>query len=261
MTQQPVDLASDVLARFASLSGEERAEATGRNHPPSRAQLLTYLQATGEGHSIEALSREVGLHANTVRAHLDVLLAAGQVERSQLRPQGRGRPPLAFRATRDTHSPYDELSRNLSHALTEAAEPSLAEETAARWAATLAPLPPAESPDEAVDQAVDALRAMGFTAEVTPLGDSIVLGSCPFAALISEHPVICDIHTALLSHVFEASAQGVAVEGMDVWVKPGLCRVRLTRPDLSPAWTVSPAVSEPTAPPATRDTSPERDTP
>jgi len=255
MTQESVDVASAALARFAVASGEERSDAPGRQHPSSRAQLLTYLQASGDVHSIEALTRELGLHSNTVRAHLDVLLAAGQVERIRLRPQGRGRPPLAFRATRDTHSPYDELSRNLSHALTAAAQPSLAEETATRWAATLTPVPPAESADDAVDLAIVALRAMGFTADVTQLGDSIVLGSCPFAALISEHPVICDIHTALLTHVFDAAGQGVAVEGMDVWVKPGLCRARLTRPDLNPARTISPAV------PALTEPSPERDTP
>ncbi|HZL81066.1 MAG TPA: hypothetical protein VFC06_03895, partial [Demequina sp.] len=81
------------------------------------------------------------------------------------------------------------------------------------------------------------------------LGDSITIGTCPYASLIAEHPVICDIHTELLATVLNAAGQGVGVEAMDVWVKPTLCRARLDRPDISPARsiTVSPAdLTEPT---------------
>jgi predicted ArsR family transcriptional regulator len=98
----------------------------------------------------------------------------------------------------------------------------------------------ASTPDQAVDQAVESLRAVGFSAEASPLKDSITIGACPFAALVDEHPIICAIHTELLSTVLSASGQEVEVEAMDVWVTPTLCRARLARPDQTPARTIDP---------------------
>jgi len=209
----------------------------------SRAQLLATLQATDAEFSIENLSLETGLHVNTIRAHLDVLVAGGHVVRSHGEPKGRGRPPFAFRASGDSRSPFDDLARTLTDALDVAQQPDLAHSTAAVWAKKLGPLPTADTPDEAVEHAVDALRTVGFTAEASTLGDSITIGTCPYASLIAEHPVICDIHTEFLATMLNASGQDVGVEAMDVWVKPTLCRARLTRPDISPtrSITVSPA--------------------
>lgn len=235
--------AADELSRVASASEETRASWGASKPSSSRAQLLATLQGADAEFSIEELSRQTGLHVNTVRAHLDVLVAGGHVVRTHGEPKGRGRPPFAFRAADDSRSPFDDLARTLTEALNGANQPELARRTAARWAEKLGPLPTASSPDEAVEHAVEALRTVGFTAEASTLGDSITIGTCPYASLIAEHPVICDIHTELLATVLNAAGQGVGVEAMDVWVKPTLCRARLDRPDISPyrTITVSPA--------------------
>ncbi len=231
---------SDALQAIGALGdGEQPLPGIGKN-TGSRAHILATLQSHAREFSIEELAHLTGLHVNTVRAHLDVLVAGGHIERTQGQPHGRGRPPLAFRATTDVRAPYDELSRVLRESLGTANAPNLARSTAERWAQSLEPQPLASSPDEAVDHAVDSLHAVGFSAEASPLKDSITIGTCPFAELVEEHPVICAIHTELLSTVLSASGQEVEVEAMDVWVRPTLCRARLTRPDQTPARTIDP---------------------
>lgn len=243
MTPSAAQSAATNLARVAA-AGEE-ARAVGGKTSRSHAQLLAILQAADAQYSIEELSRQTGLHVNTVRTHLDVLTAGGHVQRIQSEPQGRGRPPLAFRAVGNTRSPFDDLSQTLAETLEVAADPDLARGTAERWADTLGPTAPANSPDEAVGNAVEALRTVGFSAEASALGDSITMGSCPYASLIADHPIICDIHTELLVKVLDASGQDVGVEAIEVGIKvedvggkPTLCRARLSRPDLTPARTI-----------------------
>lgn len=230
---------ADALAAIGAHTDADPTPSGGGKIAGSRAHILATVRSESREFSIEELAQVTGLHPNTVRAHLDVLVAGGHVERIQGAPHGRGRPPLAFRAAQDERAPYDQLSRVLHDSLDVANAPELARRTAERWARSLAPQPLASTPDEAVIHAVESLQAVGFSAEASPLMDSITVGACPFAALVDEHPVICAIHTELLATVLSASGQEVGVEGMDVWVRPTLCRARLTRPDLTPARTIT----------------------
>ncbi|WP_291382828.1 hypothetical protein, partial [Demequina sp.] len=236
-TEQAVSDA--LLAIAARVDGEQPPGMPGKG-TGSRAHILAKLESSTSEFTIDELAAIVGLHPNTVRAHLDVLVAGGRVERIQGRPHGRGRPPLAFKASADARAPYDELSRVLSESLEVANAPELARRTAERWAQSLEPQPIATTADQAVDHAVESLHSVGFSAEASPLRDSITIGACPFAELVEEHPIICAIHTELLSTVLSASGQEVGVEAMDVWVMPALCRARLSRPDQTPARTIDP---------------------
>ncbi len=240
MNPTPAQEASDAMMRVAALSPDDRASTSRKRGGASRVQILTLLQASQDDLSVEELSEDSGLHVNTIRGHIDVLLAGGHVESVQAEPQGRGRPKLKYRAVPNPDSPYEDLSRALGATLTDAQSAELARQAAARWAEQIPPVAPADTPDEAVDQAADALRGAGFAAAISPLGDSITLGSCPYAELVAEHPIICDIHTELLSSILEDTKQDVAVAGVDVWVKPGVCQARLTRVDLSPTRTATP---------------------
>ena len=64
----------------------------------SRVRLLEALRAEGPLEA-EKLAERVGLHLNTVRAHLNVLREAGLVGVRSLPSAGPGRPRLAFAAT------------------------------------------------------------------------------------------------------------------------------------------------------------------
>ena len=82
------------------------------------------------------------------------------------------------------------------------------------------------------------LTDFGFEAVRNPVGDEITLRACPYAELVHEHPVICDIHAELLGEVLARTTQPVTLASLDVFPRPGLCVAHLRRPDVDPEWTV-----------------------
>jgi predicted ArsR family transcriptional regulator len=181
---------------------------------------------------------ETGLHPNTVRGHLEVLVAAQSVTRERGPAKGRGRPPWLYDAAEvETPESYEELKAALSQQLAEADESTLAREAAVRWADLEAESneAPISDNDDAVTLATESLNQAGFLATQSFAGDRIEVTSCPYSELVTEHPVICNIHTALLSEVLDRADQEVAVDRMDVWVRPGMCVAHLNRTDVTPA--------------------------
>src|SRR4051812_19146709 len=65
-----------------------------------RPDVMSVLRAGVAPMSITAIAEQLGVHPNTVRFHLETLVASGQAERVDLPPAGPGRPPLLFRALR-----------------------------------------------------------------------------------------------------------------------------------------------------------------
>ena len=86
-----------MLARLAALTPGRNGRSESLSGQ-SREALLDLLRATGGDLTIEQLSDATGLHPNTVRGHLEVLVAAGEVRRTTGRAQGRGRPPWLYSA-------------------------------------------------------------------------------------------------------------------------------------------------------------------
>ncbi|MBI1352151.1 MAG: helix-turn-helix domain-containing protein [Actinomycetales bacterium] len=222
--------------------------------PESRDRIRGVLQASEVPVTVEQIAEQTGLHPNTVRGHLDVLIASGSVVREPAGPAGRGRPKWLYSASGSSASAVQFLAEALSAQLARADRPSLADQAAKRWADALPTLPKASDPDEAVAEAADALNRLGFTADVCRAGVAIDLTDCPYADLVDENPVICDIHTALVIRLLEQTGQPVTVESMDVWARPGLCRAHLNRPDLQPAWTIRIGPKGTVIPPEGEDT-------
>ncbi len=211
---------------------------TGAVHESrSRIQLVVDTALTPV--TVEQIVEATGLHANTVRGHLDVLLASETITREPADVHGRGRPRWLYRGAVPKASPYQFLAEALSAQLGSIHDPELAEGAAERWAQALPSLPIAHTPDDAVREATDALNRLGFQATVSPIGDAIAVTSCPYADLVDDHPVICDIHTSLVSRLLKQTGQPVTVEAMDVWARRGVCVARLRRPDITPARTIT----------------------
>ncbi len=208
-------------------------------HQESRARIQGAIEASDVPLSVEAIAEATGLHANTVRGHLDVLRASGSVSRDAADAQGRGRPRWLYSSARRPASPFQALAEALSSQLSQIHDPAMAEAAADRWANALPHLPTAGSPDEAVAEATDALNRLGFNAIASPLGDSIAVTGCPYADIVDENPVVCDIHTALLSRLLGQTGQPVTIASMTVWARPGMCIAGLRRPDLVPARTIA----------------------
>ncbi len=224
------------LGRISHSGGQEKTSS-------SRDAVFRAIAEAGAPIPMDGICAATGLHANTVRPHLDLLLATGRITREQGRSVGRGRPPWLYRAVEtEAMRQRKQLADALVDALQGADSAALAHEAASRWAAQLEPdhrPRPAQSADDAVLAAADSLAALGFQATVTPLGDRIDLRSCPYADLVADRPVICDIHAALLLQLLEASGQPVELERFDVFPRPGVCTAHLRRSDQRPVRTIT----------------------
>jgi predicted ArsR family transcriptional regulator len=205
----------------------------------SRARIQAVIEASSEPLSVDRIVELTGLHHNTVRGHLDVLLALGVIGREPAGSAGRGRPRWLYRSTPSTASPFQFLAQALTVQLARADSVEIAEGAAERWASALPELPLAFSPDEAVAETTDALNRLGFNAEASPVGDAISLTGCPYAELVDDNPVICDIHTALVVRLLDQTGQPVELEAMEVWARRDMCVARLHRPDIAPSRTIT----------------------
>jgi predicted ArsR family transcriptional regulator len=201
----------------------------------SRARIQQAIEKTAEPMTVEMIVEATGLHANTVRGHLDVLLAADVISREPAESPGRGRPRWLYRAAAPKASPFQFLAHALTVQLARADSVEFAEDAAARWAQALPDLPAAFSPDEAVAETTEALNRLGFRATASPVGDAISVTQCPYAELVDDNPVICDIHTALVVRLLDQTGQPVTLDSMDIWARQGMCVARLNRPDIAPS--------------------------
>jgi len=207
----------------------------------SRAMLLESIQGRRELVSIQELSIASGLHPNTVRTHLDSLLAAGEIEREQAPSAGRGRPLWLYRAAVKKPSPYEMLAEALVHQLGQTDDPALMDHAAKRWADAAATGVSGVTPsdgDEAVDQLMRALQHVGFAVSGNAVGDEITITECPYAAIVEAQPRVCDVHAALVTELLSRSTQPITLKRLDVWVKTGICVAHLSRADLIPARTI-----------------------
>jgi predicted ArsR family transcriptional regulator len=230
----------DALRRVAAL-GDPAERGVANVISGSRRAILEALRAAPEPLTVEALAEHAGLHPNTARHHLDVLAAANLVERTVAAPSGRGRPKVLFSVSPSALAPFAELSEFLQRALDGGVEDVVAVEAARRWLAAVPQAGVVDDADGAVAAAVESLQAVGFDARSDAIGDTIVVSQCPYASLISEHPMICTVHAELVSGVLARTGQDVTLAGFDVWVRPGVCRARLTRTDTNPAFVAEPS--------------------
>jgi len=178
---------------------------------PSRARLLDVLRAQGEHLDASELGDRVGLHPNTVRAHLDVLEDAGLV-RSEAEHRDRpGRPRRLYTAVRElAEDEHEHLAAALAGALEPIAEgPRLAKSAGLGWGRRLAEgLDARLGEADGVGRLVQILDAEGFVPERD--GDAITMHRCPYEHVVEESPrVVCAFHAGLITGALDRLGAGV----------------------------------------------------
>lgn len=237
-----------------------------RRRPPGarRAALLESLRAHDRPLSVAELAPLVGLHPNTVRAHLDVLVRTGEVSRRSDARNTPGRPRELYEATGVATGDrnYRLLAQVLAGRLAELADdPAREAVTAGRhWAekqdddgttagqggvagqgrgpgvAGQRLAGPADSVPDAVPEPADPadplvpvlrmLRASGFAPELSPDGSEILLHHCPFLELAVDQPeVVCGAHLGIIQGALEGT--GVAATRILPFVQPHVCVTEL----------------------------------
>jgi predicted ArsR family transcriptional regulator len=204
----------------------------------SRLAILRVLQGADAPLDVPAIAGRIGLHENTVRWHLGVLLEAGLVSEERLASTGRGRPPHVYRlvegALADQPGGYRLLAEVLVSSLEGRRRASeLVEEAGyARGRSLVAS--PADgrrlSAKEAIDEVVRLLAMFGFQPELKRErgGQRIDMTPCPFGETAVGHAaIVCPIHLGLMRGVLDTLDAPVEATSLEPFVRPGLCLAHL----------------------------------
>lgn len=210
---------------------------SGRRLSPTRTALLETLQAQPEPTSLPALVAVTGLHANTVREHLDGLLRSGLVSRRSAPPSGRGRPGWLYEATPhsedDPRPEYAGLAAALAAVIVRTS-PTPAEEArraGVDWGRRLAHdagAPEEEGAEAARRTVAGIFDDMGFAPEVDDDATELRLTRCPLLEAAHQHPeVVCAVHLGITEGALET--YGAATDGVELlpFAEPGACVLRL----------------------------------
>jgi predicted ArsR family transcriptional regulator len=199
----------------------------------SRRRLLEVLRAADGRLDVPALAAATGLHPNTVRFHLDVLVRAGFVEEHSDRRGARGRPRAVYAAALPAGDEgYRLLAEMLVTHLDQAGDGEAAERAGHAWARRVMPTSPTQ-PDEltaATRRVVALFTEMGFDPTAVPhgRGHRVLLRACPFQSLAEAHPgVVCALHLGLLRGLVEQATDGTVDAQLSPFVQPRLCAANL----------------------------------
>ena len=165
----------------------------------ARQKVLTYFSKARTA-SAREISRSLKLSPATVRHHLRVLVSDGRLELASVRGRdSRGRPEKVYSLPRAA------LGHNLdmlSDALLVEAGPALRVEALAAHLAGESDF--AGQPlSKRLNLTVEELNRMNYHAhwEAGLEGPRIVLGHCPYAAILGKHPELCSMDRALLKQL------------------------------------------------------------
>jgi predicted ArsR family transcriptional regulator len=202
----------------------------------SRSAVLQALRDASGPLGVVEVSDAVGLHQNTTRGHLDVLVEAGYVVRRTEKAHGPGRPRIVYEATDapEDGSNYKLIAEVLAeYVAATAAQPVQAAAEAGRaWVASSTEEAPGPADRETVLAGLVRLLADGgFQPEVADGGDEIHLHHCPFVELAAAHPdVVCGAHLGIIEASLERLGAPAAGTRLLPFVQPNLCVTRLADP-------------------------------
>jgi len=174
--------------------------------PAHRARVLEYVQAQTEPVRVEVLAQAFSQHPNTVREHLDALVADGLILRERVAGPGRGRPAWGYRANPQRSEPdsrvreYGALAGALAaHIATSSHDPAGSGRSAGlQWGrALVGDREGAGAPREYLE---DLLTSLDFSPRTD--GEDMVLTTCPLLDVALRYPdVVCAVHEGMVAGV------------------------------------------------------------
>ncbi|MFF0792172.1 helix-turn-helix transcriptional regulator [Streptomyces spiralis] len=215
---------------------------------PRRREVLDALRAAAGPLGVTETAERIGVHPNTVRFHLDALVAEGLVERRIEEPSGPGRPRTVYvpqpGMDRGGVRGYRLLARILLSQLASRGPEarSAATEAGRAWGRYLVdPLPPFREPtaEEAVGRLVALLDDLGFdpVPETSGAGEPperIRLRHCPFLELAEEYgSLVCPVHLGLMQGALTELRAPLTATGLEPFAEPDACLAHVTTLDVS----------------------------
>ena len=185
----------------------------------AQARVLATLRDAGRALTLGELQDRTGLHPNTLRGHLDAIVAGGNATRIASRSGGRGRPAWSYLAREPE---YAALAMALASGLDRGPatdpnpDPDSSSDSGEGPARTLDPAAvrggrawgerlrsQLGSVEDGRERVLLALTHTGFAPEAS--GDRVTLNACPILAAARSHPaVVCAVHLGLVEGVLGA---------------------------------------------------------
>ncbi len=178
----------------------------------TRGRIVLLLRHAGS--TVDELAHALHLTDNAVRAHLATLERDGLVCQAGVR-RGSGKPAQIYHLTQEAEQifpkAYGPVLRSLLDSLSTLLSPAqLAEvvQCAGQRLATQWSTPPGEMRAR-LRSTVDIFNQLGGLTELEELPESYMIKSatCPLATISTDHPEVCRLTQAFLSHII-----GVPVE-------------------------------------------------
>jgi predicted ArsR family transcriptional regulator len=217
----------------------ERAES-GARAGATRLRVLQALRLDPAGLGVQALAARLDVHPNTVRFHLDRLVAEGLAARRTEDRAAPGRPRLEFTAVDRPDVEADRRSYRLlaeilaGFVASEVPDPAAGAVGAGRrWGHYLTERPrpfQGRPEEEAVSELMRIQDDLGFAPELADRdgGQEIHLRHCPFLEVATEHrEVACSVHLGLMQGALAEMRAPVTAERLLPFVEPSLCVARL----------------------------------
>jgi predicted ArsR family transcriptional regulator len=173
----------------------------------TRQKILDYLKRNRSVSSRE-LARFLHMTPANARHHLGILAADGRVEVVSQRRGGKGRPEKVYRLAGTLVG--DNLSALADALLTEAGGMVGMEALGNRIAGES--LVSGQPLMRRLASAVERLNGMHYQSrwEAGAEGPRIVLGHCPYGAVIEKHPELCQMDTSLLATLLSGEVRQTA---------------------------------------------------
>jgi predicted ArsR family transcriptional regulator len=227
------------MGPFAMVSPGPLGPAPARFGPvragltPARVRLLDHVSATPDCTADDAAAA-FGQHPNTVREHLDALVADGYVVRSRTAGPGRGRPAWHYRINPERAEPdgrlreYRALAGALAaHIAAHSSDPRAeARQAGARWGRAMAESdgpPRSGGSEDAQLRIVQLLADLDFGPRVEGPG-RMVLTTCPLLEVARAHPdVVCSVHEGMVAAAMEALGADPGHVALRPFAVPGGC--------------------------------------
>jgi predicted ArsR family transcriptional regulator len=211
---------------------------------PSRLAILRFLEAADAPLGVEALADQVGLHANTVRWHLGILVDAGLVTEASVSSGERGRPRFGYRivpGALDQHpGGFRLLAELLAEVVARGGGAATIEAVSRERGAALIEQAhdDGRSDPSAVRAVMGLLEQFGFQPRLrrTRAGQRIDMRPCPFGDTARTYrDIVCPLHLGLIRGAFASLESATDASSLEPFVKPDLCVAHLAGPQPRPA--------------------------
>lgn len=199
----------------------------------ARIEILHLLQTADGPLTVVDVAEAVERHTNTVREHLDRLVAAAFAERIVETRLVRGRPRILYRATERAAGATldDRLRASLTRLFL--ADLDVVRVDGAGAAPPVTPPPTAEQAPAVGEREQLAalgvhLEDLGFDPEPERDGRCVHLRRCPFATLARERTELtCSVHLDVIRGVMAAAGGPLTADRLEPFVGPTHCLLHL----------------------------------